>query len=64
MTYNKILIPYDSSKLSDSALEHAIKIAKMSISYSAENIVNVILFYVTPVYPYSIYYCNCLIEIK
>lgn len=49
MTYNKILVPYDSSKLSDSALEHAIKIAKMSISYSAENIVNVILFYVTPV---------------
>ena len=49
MTYNKILVPYDSSKLSDTALEHAIKIAKMSISYPADNIVNVILFYVTPI---------------
>jgi nucleotide-binding universal stress UspA family protein len=49
MTYNKILVPYDSSKLSDSALDHAIKIAKMSISFYADNIVNVILFYVTPV---------------
>jgi len=33
MTYNRILVPYNSSKLSDSALEHAIKIAKLSISY-------------------------------
>jgi nucleotide-binding universal stress UspA family protein len=50
MTYNKILVPYDSSKLSDIALEHAIRIAKMSSisSPSSENVVNVILFYVTP----------------
>jgi nucleotide-binding universal stress UspA family protein len=48
MTYNKILVPYDSSELSDIALDHAIRIAKMSsISYS-DNVVNVILFYVTP----------------
>jgi nucleotide-binding universal stress UspA family protein len=30
MTYNKILVPYDSSKPSETALEHAIQIAKMS----------------------------------
>ena len=49
MSYNKILIPYDSSKLSDIALDHAIRIAKMSsISSSSDNMVNVILFYVTP----------------
>ena len=64
MTYNKILVPYDSSKLSDTALEHAIKIAKMSISYPADNIVNVILFYVTPVITYSVYYWNYLIKIR
>ena len=49
MTYNKILVPYDSSKLSDVAIEHALKIAKMSVSHSAGDIVNVILFYVTPI---------------
>ncbi|HZB65427.1 MAG TPA: universal stress protein [Nitrososphaeraceae archaeon] len=49
IAYNKILVPYDSSKLSETALEHAIQIAKMSIGYSRDNIVNVILFYVTPV---------------
>ena len=49
MSYNKILIPYDSSKLSDIALDHAIRIAKISsISSSPDNMVNVILFYVTP----------------
>jgi nucleotide-binding universal stress UspA family protein len=50
MTYNKILVPYDSSKLSDIALDHAIRIAKMSSisSPSSDNIVNVILLYVTP----------------
>ena len=47
--YNKILVPYDSSKLSDIALDHAIRIAKISsISSSPDNMVNVILFYVTP----------------
>jgi nucleotide-binding universal stress UspA family protein len=49
IAYNKILVPYDSSKLSETALEHAIQIAKMSIGYYRDNIVNVILFYVTPV---------------
>ena len=50
MIYNKILVPYDSSRLSDIALEHAMSIAKLSkiSSTSLDNIVNVILFYVTP----------------
>ncbi len=47
MTYNKILVPYDSSKPSETALDHAIKIAKMSsISSTADTTVNVILLYV------------------
>ena len=48
MTYDKILVPYDSSKPSETALEHAIQIAKMSgISSSAANTtVNVILLHV------------------
>jgi len=48
MTYNKILVPYDSSKPSDTALDHAIKIAKMS-EISSRKIVNVILIYITPI---------------
>ncbi|HEX6294217.1 MAG TPA: universal stress protein [Nitrososphaeraceae archaeon] len=48
MSYNKILVPYDSLKLSDIALDHAIRIAKMSSISSSDNMVNVILFYVTP----------------
>jgi len=49
MGYNKILVPYDSSKLSVIALDHAIRISKMSsTSSSSDNIVNVILFFVTP----------------
>jgi nucleotide-binding universal stress UspA family protein len=50
MIYNKILVPYDSSRLSDIALEHAMSIAKLSkiSSTSLDNIINVILFYVTP----------------
>ena len=47
--YSKILVPYDNSKLSDSALEHAITIAKMASISSSGGSVNVILFYVTPV---------------
>ena len=47
MTYNKILVPYDSSKPSETALEHAIQIAKMSgISSAANTTVNVILLHV------------------
>lgn len=50
ITYNKILVPYDNSKLSDTAFDHAMTIAKMSsISSSTDQIVNVILFYVTPI---------------
>jgi nucleotide-binding universal stress UspA family protein len=38
MTYNNILVPYDNSKPSETALDHAIKIAKMSsVSSSSAN---------------------------
>jgi len=30
INYNKILVPYDNSKLSDTAFDHAITIAKIS----------------------------------
>jgi nucleotide-binding universal stress UspA family protein len=46
--YHKILVPYDSSKPSETALEHAIQIAKMS-EISSRKIVNVILIYITPI---------------
>jgi nucleotide-binding universal stress UspA family protein len=50
ITYNKILVPYDNSKISDTAFDHAITIAKMSsISSSSGQIVNIILLYVTPI---------------
>lgn len=43
----KILVPYDSSKPSEIALDHAIKIAKMSsISSTVDTTVDVILLYV------------------
>jgi nucleotide-binding universal stress UspA family protein len=63
--YNKILVPYDNSKLSDTAFDHAMTIAKIS-SISSGQIVNVILLYVTPIIHtlYSIYYWNYLIKIK
>jgi nucleotide-binding universal stress UspA family protein len=48
ITYKKILVPYDNSKLSDIAFDHAMTIAKMS-SISSDQIINVILFYVTPI---------------
>ena len=52
MTYNKILVPYDSSKPSEIALDHAIKIAKMfSISSAADTIVNIILLHVVKEIP-------------
>ena len=45
--YHKILVPYDSSKPSETALEHAIQIAKMSGTSSAANTnINVILLHV------------------
>ena len=46
MTYNKILVPYDSSKPSEIALEHAIQIAKMSGISSADTTITVILLHV------------------
>jgi nucleotide-binding universal stress UspA family protein len=47
MTYNKIVVPYDSSKPSEIALEHAIQIAKMSgISSAANTTITVILLHV------------------
>ena len=49
ISYNKILVPYDNSKLSDIAFDHAMTIAKMSSISSSDQIVNVILFYVTPI---------------
>ena len=49
ITYNKILVPYDNSKLSDTAFDHAMTIAKMSSISSSDQIINVILFYVTPI---------------
>ena len=53
ITYNNILVPYDNSKISDTAFDHAMTIAKMlsisSSSSSSGQIVNVTLFYVTPI---------------
>lgn len=50
ITYNNILVPYDHSKISDTAFDHAMTIAKMSsISSSSDNMVSVTLFYVTPI---------------
>jgi nucleotide-binding universal stress UspA family protein len=48
--YNKILVPYDSSKPSEIALEHAITIAKMSAIYTNTTI-NVIVLYVVKEIP-------------
>jgi nucleotide-binding universal stress UspA family protein len=45
--YNKILVPYDISKPSEIALEHAIQIAKMlGISSAANTTITVILLHV------------------
>jgi nucleotide-binding universal stress UspA family protein len=46
MTYKKILVPYDSSRPAETALDHAIKIAKISSISSTDTAVNVILLYV------------------
>jgi nucleotide-binding universal stress UspA family protein len=48
MTYNNILVPYDNSKPSETALDHAIKIAKMSSvsSSSANQPVNIKLLHI------------------
>ncbi|HSF50908.1 MAG TPA: hypothetical protein VLA74_09130 [Nitrososphaeraceae archaeon] len=47
ITYNNILVPYDNSKISDTAFDHAMTIAKMSSissSSSSGQIVNVHYF--------------------
>ena len=64
MVYNKILVPYDSSKLSDTALDYAIRIAKMSSVSSSDNMVNVILFYVTPEIDIPFTFGNILFKSK
>jgi nucleotide-binding universal stress UspA family protein len=48
LTYSNILIPYDNSKPSETALDHAIKIAKMSSisSSSANNHVSLTLLHI------------------
>ncbi|HET7644442.1 MAG TPA: universal stress protein [Nitrososphaeraceae archaeon] len=51
MTYNKILVPYDNSKPSETALEHAIRIAKMSGISSANPSVSIILLHVVQQMP-------------
>ena len=51
MTYNKILVPYDSSKPSETALDHAIRIANMSAISAANASVNVILLHVVQQMP-------------
>ena len=48
ISYTKILVPYDKSKPSDTAFDHAMTIAKMSSTFS-DNLVSVILLYVTPI---------------
>jgi nucleotide-binding universal stress UspA family protein len=45
INYHEILVPYDTSKPSEIALEHAITIAKMSALY-ANTTINVIVVYV------------------
>ncbi len=50
INYNKILVPYDTSKPSEIALEHAITIAKMSAIY-ANTTINVIVVYVVQEIP-------------
>ena len=51
MTYNKILIPFDDSKPSETALEHAIRIAKLSGISSTNSPVKVILLHVVQQMP-------------
>ena len=46
IAYNKILVPFDSSKPSETSLKHAIKIAEMSVISSANSPVSVILLHV------------------
>lgn len=50
INYNKKLVPYDTSKPSEFALEHAITIAKMSAMY-ANTTINVIVVYVVQEIP-------------
>lgn len=50
MTFNKILVPYDSSKASNRALSNAVKLAKMSresqVNHKHDHVVTIILLHV------------------
>jgi nucleotide-binding universal stress UspA family protein len=49
--YKKILVPYDGSRPSDRALDHAVDIARMSVRITTR----VILLHVIPEYPVATY---------
>ena len=63
INYNKILVPYDTSKPSEIALEHAITIAKMSAIY-ANTTINVIVVYVVQNIPVPATYGISLFKSK
>lgn len=63
INYNKILVPYDTSKPSEIALEHAITIAKMSAIY-ANNTINVIVVYVVQEIPVPVTFGISLFKSK
>jgi nucleotide-binding universal stress UspA family protein len=60
MTFNKILVPYDSSTASDKALSNALKIAKMSEesgrNHNRDNVITIILLHVLQEIPTPITY--------
>ena len=48
ITYNNILVPYDNSKLSDTAFDHAMTIAvsdSFELSYGTSILLYVIIYY-------------------
>jgi len=55
MTFNKILVPYDSSKASNKALSNAVKIAKISAEsgmvHKHGHVITIILLHVIPEIP-------------
>jgi nucleotide-binding universal stress UspA family protein len=60
MTFNKILVPYDSSTASDKAFSNALKIAKMSEesarNQNQDNVITIILLYVLQEIPVPLTY--------
>ena len=63
INYNKILVPYDTSKPSEIALEHGIPIAKMSAIY-ANNTINVIVVFVVQEIPVPVTFGISLFKSK